>query len=162
MKTNRQHGFTLIEIIAVLLLVGMLAATVMVSLVPMVQGLAQVQTNTETAQKARLAMARIERELTTISDLPAIGTASITYRFLFPVSEDAYMDVQRTLSWDGAGNPVELDGVPLVDNVADFELNYVAGPPEAIDVVLVMNNSAGTDAYTTRVVPRNILNGGGP
>lgn len=162
MKTKRQQGFTLIEIIAVLLLVGTLAATVMVSLVPMVQGLAQVQTNTETAQKARLAMARIERELTTITDIAAFGTATITYRFLVPLSGDTYAEVSRILSWDGVGSPVTLDGVPLVDHVAHFELNRVPGPPESIDVTLVMNNGVGTDAYTTRVVPRNILNGGGP
>jgi prepilin-type N-terminal cleavage/methylation domain-containing protein len=159
MKKNCQKGFTLIEIIAVLLLVGTLAAAILTSLVPVIQGLAQVQTNTETAQKARLAMARMERELTTITEIVSSGGASITYRFLFPVSMDAYTIITRTLEWNGPGNPVRLDGVPLVDSLLNFEINHEPGPPHAIDLTLVMNNSVGADTFTTRVVPRNILNG---
>ena len=53
-------GFTLVEMAATLLLVGILAVSVTISLLPMSQALMQVRDNSAAAQKARLAMARIK------------------------------------------------------------------------------------------------------
>jgi prepilin-type N-terminal cleavage/methylation domain-containing protein len=163
MKKRNRHGFTLIEIIAVLLLLGILAASVMISLAPMVQGLAQVQTNTETAQKARLAMARISRELTTITNISAAGALSMTYQFLVPAGLTTYATWHHTLAWSGVpGQPVTLQGVPLVDQVHHFALSLSPGPPLAIDVELALDNRYGIDTFISRVIPRNIPEGAGP
>lgn len=93
-------AFTMIEVIATLLLVSILALSVAISLLPITQALMQVRANADTAQKARLAMSRISRELTTVTNVVSIGESDITYDFLVPVG--AWYAVRRhTLAWDG-------------------------------------------------------------
>lgn len=163
MKKREQHGFSLIEAIAVLLLVGILATTVVISLLPMVQGLTQVQENTETSQKARLAMARISRELTTVTNIVALSSSAITYQFLVPAGASTYAALQHTISWNGSsGSPVLLEGVPLVDRVDDLQFTAIAGDPLALDVALTLHNGVGVDLFAMRIIPRNIPAGGAP
>ena len=121
-----KKGFTLIEVIATLLLVAILAVSMVISLLPMTQGLMQVRANTGTAQKARLAMSRIAREFTTISNVVSSGSSAITYDFLVP-SGNWYATLRHTLSWNG--DELLLEGVPLCDDVAGFDLDidYAAG-----------------------------------
>ena len=47
------RGFSLIELVAVLLLVGILAASATVSLMPVADGLIQVRRNSVSMQKSR-------------------------------------------------------------------------------------------------------------
>ena len=49
-------GFTLIELIATLLLVAIMGVSLVISLLPMSEALTQVRANSSAAQKARLAM----------------------------------------------------------------------------------------------------------
>ncbi len=156
-----KKGFTLIETIAVLLLVGILAAATLISLLPMTAGLQQVRANTASAQKARLAMARLAWEFTTISNIVSSGPTAITYEFLLPNSDNTWYVARRhSLSWGGAGTPLVLQDVAdnvsatLSDDVANFNLDYAAGPPLAIDVTL--QSLLGGNTYSNRIVPRNI------
>ncbi len=157
---RKPNGFTLIETIAVLLLVAILAMSAFVSLLPMTEALQQMRANAAAAQKARLAMARICREFTTITAVAESGPASIRYAFLLPAGADAYVTHQHTLSWAGGGASLMLqdnDGgraEALSDDVADFQLTYAAGPPLVIHVRL--QSQAGGNVFSNRVVPRNI------
>ena len=147
-------AFTLIEVVATLLLVAILAVSVAISLLPMAQGLMQVRDNTAAAQKARLAMARIAREFTTITNVVSSGSGAITYDFLVP-NGNWYAVRRHTLSWSGsAGAPLLLEGVPLSDDVANFSLSYAPGPPPVIGILL--QSQEGGQAFRTGIAPRNM------
>lgn len=154
------NGYTLIETIAVLLLVAILAMSAFVSLLPMTEALRQMRANAAAAQKARLAMTRICREFTTITAVAESGPASIRYAFLLPAGAESYAVHQHTLSWGGAGTDLMLQdnnsgqAEALSDDVADFQLTYAAGPPLVIHVRL--QSQAGGNVFSNRVVPRNI------
>ena len=79
-----KKGFTLIELIATLLLVALVGLSAVISMLPMAEGLMQIRDNAGAAQKARLALARISREFTTISGVVSSGPHAITYDFLLP------------------------------------------------------------------------------
>ena len=164
-----KRGFSLIELVAVLLLVGVLATAATVSLLPVAEGLMQVRLNATTMQKSRLAYARLTRELTTITNVAAGGVHSLQYVFLDP----ARTPHARTLTWGGnSGDPLLLNGVPLTDDVADFQLHYYHLPDDGSystiwstnsRIIEVILQSQGTgDLLATRLVPRNILFGGTP
>lgn len=150
-------GFTLVEMAATLLLVGILAVSVTISLLPMSQALMQVRDNSAAAQKARLAMARITREFTTISNVVARSPSAITYDFLVPTN-NTFVSLRHTLSWNGTDlmlQPGAAAAVPLSDDVANFSLGYELGPPLVIAVVL--ESRAGGNSYSNRIAPRNML-----
>ena len=147
-------AFTLIEVVATLLLVAILAVSMAISLLPMAQGLMQVRDNAAAAQKARLAMARLTREFTTITNVVASGSGAITYDFLVP-NGNWYAVRRHTLSWSGsAGAPLLLEGVPLSDDVANFSLSYAPGPPPVIGILL--QSQEGGQAFSTGIAPRNM------
>lgn len=150
----KKQGFTLIEIVATLLLVSILAASVVISLLPMTEGLMQVRDNASAAQKARLAMARLSWEFTTITNVVSSGPRTLTYDFLVPAG-NWYASLRHTLSWSGTpGEPLLLEGVPLSDDVAQFGLAYSVATPLAIDVVL--QSQVGVHSFSNRIVPRNL------
>ncbi len=148
-----KKGFTMIEMIATLLLVAILAVSVVISLLPMAQGLMQVRDNAAAAQKARLAMARVSREFTTITNVVSSSSSAITYDFLVPAGA-WYATLRHTVALNG--DELQLEGIPLCDNVAGFHLAYASGFPAVIDVVLTMAGELGGNAYSNHIVPRNI------
>jgi prepilin-type N-terminal cleavage/methylation domain-containing protein len=153
-----KKGFTLIEIIAVLLLVSMLALSAFISLLPMSQALLQVRENTAAAQKARLAMARIAREFTTIARVVSIGPSTITYDFLVP-SGNWYVTRRHTLAWNGTpGHPLMLEGVPLTDDVQAFALNAYDAPGSPTNWVIDvrLQGRRGNLAFSNSIAPRNM------
>ena len=157
-------AFTMIEVIATLLLVAVLALSVAISLLPMAQGLMQVRANADTAQKARLAMSRISRELTTVTNVAALGASDITYDFLVPVGS-WYAVRRHTLAWDGTVLTLQEGGgpvVPLSDDVAQFDVHLRTTPGAdmpTIDVVL-LSRETGT-VFSNAIAARNVI-GGGP
>lgn len=156
-----KQGFTLIEIIAVMLLVSFLVLIATLSLLPMTEGFFQIRRSAEGLQKTHLALARIGRELTTITNVVASGRHTLTYDFLDPTGAAH----RRTLSWNGADSPLLLNAVPLSDDVGTFELRYYATPDGAAatswtaDSRLIefsLGSAAGPHLYTVRIRPRNL------
>lgn len=157
-----KKGFTLIEIIAVLLMVSFLALIATISLLPMTEGFFQIRRSAEGIQKTHLALARIGRELITITNVVAAGQHTLTYDFLDPAGDPH----RRTLSWNGADAPLLLNAVPLSDDVGTFELRYYATPDGAAasswtaDSRLIefsLGTTTGPHLYTARIQPRNLI-----
>jgi len=154
-----KKGFTLIEVIAVLLLTGVLVLASSVALLPMVEGFFSVQRNVEGSQRSHLAIHRMVNEFMTISDVVSSSPASMTYDFLSPQGAK----IRRQLAF--TGNTLSLDGVALSRDVRDFSLRYLSAPEASPAsswtansqlIEIVYSSLSGGNTYTNRVRPRNI------
>ncbi len=178
---NRENmrGFTLIEVIVSLILVGLLAAVGGMAIVQAVQGYMFVKDNATITQKAQLAMSRITREIVEMTGITANATTTV-----LPVSN---VDRNVTLGLNSraikiAPEGTQLsDGDTLVDNVNTFALTYYSKDSSgndvianswstaseirelaAIDVNLQLERpSGGYLNFINRVSPRNNKNQGG-
>jgi len=129
-----QGGFTLIEMIASLAIVGILAAIAGIGLVQIAEGFLLSQAGADSAQKAQLAMARMGKEFNYITDVSGGSSHSITFD---SYHADEATDTIRSfsISWNGsAGDPLLLTCLdcsggsvtePLVDDVVAFDLTYI-------------------------------------
>ena len=162
-----KRGFSLVEMIAVLLLLSVLGISAFISLVPMTDAMMQSRVAVGSAHKINLAVERLASEFLTITNVAAGGSRSITYDFLDPLGR-----VNRhAVSWSGVpGDSLLLQGVPLSDDVRDFELRYYnrADDPAQFQwsadtrlVEIVLRSQRSDWCYTNRVVPRNMSRGGG-
>lgn len=157
----------MIEVIAVLLLMGVVGVTMMISLLPMSQALMQTRDHVESFHKASLGLERIKRELTTITNVVYGGASQLVYEFL----DSDGITHQHTMSWGGAsGDPLLLEGIPLVDDVRHFHLSYYPDGGSAAHaqwshaaplIEIVLRVQDGVLQYTNRVYPRNLRGGGG-
>ncbi len=79
-ELSNQLGFTLLEVVVSLILLGMLSAIFGMGLVKALQSHEFSRTNVDIAQKAQLAMTRMRRELSELTDIVAIdGTGDDPY-----------------------------------------------------------------------------------
>ncbi len=142
-KINK-NGFTLVEIIISLLLIGIVAALVGMSGVYLVNSYFFASVNNETMQKGQIAITKIQKELNNVKtvSLAAATATSIT----FTSYKDA-VAVNHTLSWAGAGNNLLFDGFTLTDKVSNFSLAYYDN----------YNVSATAFSANTRIIEVNIV-----
>jgi len=160
-----KKGFTLIEVIAVLVLVSILVLGSTLALQPLVMGLTQARANTDAVQKTHLALARLSYEFTTITNIVSSGSQTLIYDFLTP----AGATIRRTVAWGGqSGDLLTLDGVALSDDVDHFELRYyehrtaTATTQWTADsklIEIIYGTQLSGDLYTIRICPRNIPGG---
>ncbi|MDQ7830134.1 MAG: type II secretion system protein [Desulfovibrionaceae bacterium] len=162
---RRQRGFSLIEIIAALVLLGILAATVFGFMGQAVRGFFISRDALEITQKAQIALNRMRIELTYLKSVSAASDTSLTF-----VSDISGSDTTYTIAYDGGGNRITWNTVTLIDDVASangLTLQYrtgVAGVPDSsyadgdiIDITLNMRDSDGsTVTFTTSVFPGKI------
>jgi prepilin-type N-terminal cleavage/methylation domain-containing protein len=121
MKRNREKGFTLIEIIVSLVLLGIVALIAGMGFVTVIRGYVFAKMNAEMVEKEQTAITRMVKELGDCTVTAGTGT-SVT--FTRPNDATAY-----TFSWGGAGNPLILSDSTgntdtLTDRVNNFTLAY--------------------------------------
>jgi prepilin-type N-terminal cleavage/methylation domain-containing protein len=163
-RKTPDSGFSLVEIVAVLLLVAILAAMAVMGVVSMSGGFLQSREITTAAEKAQCALTRIAADLVVIQSVTSGSGKSLVYQAL-----DSAGNVRtHTLSVaDAPGSPLTLDGAPLLDALSSFAFSYVSynGGVEAtgsawtpaaraIVVDLTMRAAPGIP-FTLRVFPRN-------
>ncbi|MGV8059384.1 MAG: type II secretion system protein J [Smithellaceae bacterium] len=107
-RVFNNNGFTLIEIIVSLLLLGIVVAVLGLSTVHMVKSFLFSGKNVDTLLKGQIAMARIEKELNNIKKISTSSANSITFT--------SYRDTaSRTIKVSGAN-------LILSENTVDFIL----------------------------------------
>lgn len=151
---KRQGGFTLIEIILTLVLIGVLSAFVGLFMTSFITSYYLVRNNTDTALKAQMAMDRISMEL---KDVTAVST--VTADSLITYSNP--LGTGRTIKRVGSNLYLSApaDNI-LIDGVQAFQLNpaygnvynIAANDMAYIDVGFTVT---GHPPFRTRIFPRN-------
>ena len=166
-KTDK--GFTLIEIIASLVLAGILAAVAGMGIVQATKAFLFTRQTTEISQKNSLPMIRMRRSVMNLTDVSAIGSRSLTLNRLSSGTE-----ISETYNWGGnIGNPltVSINGgaaQTLADNIQNFSLSFVNSKNTAwtvtdpltdlahITIDLTLQGGSATNiVFSENVVPRN-------
>jgi len=121
-----ESGFTLIEVIAVLILAGVLAAAAGVGIVTGVEGYIFVKETTRLEQTAQLAMERMRRELVQIKTVTAVTESSIK----FTIPSKATPSGSRGIGKSGDAVKISVgltdweSGDTLVGGVNSFTLTF--------------------------------------
>jgi prepilin-type N-terminal cleavage/methylation domain-containing protein len=157
-----EAGFSLIELIAVLVLVGIMGAGASLGLSNIVGGFMSSRDAAAIAGKGQLAMLRLAREFRVISAVSAATATAITFDALRDSGATQTMTVTQT------GTTVTLNGDALTDKVTTLAMGYYDtfdGSPETswapsrriIELVLTMDGPDNTPVvFSTRVMPRNL------
>jgi len=143
---NRKNGFTVLELIASLVLLGLLTAIFGMGLVAAMQNHEFNRNNVHLAQKSQSALMRISRELMELTTIEAInvvaGDPFIIYRRTDPTNSQA--TVRYGLHFDTTNGNLLLytalaptiatlnsstssNGDILINRVQNFSLNYFQG-----------------------------------
>ncbi|MEN6422817.1 MAG: type II secretion system protein, partial [Smithella sp.] len=170
---DSQKGFTLMEVIVTLVLVGILAALGGMGIVQAVKGYVTVRENSATSQKAQMAMARITREIVELNNISA-STVSST---VLPITNISQIDKvtgsivgDRVIEFDAANKTVRINNDTLIDGVSNLTFTYYSDNAtwtygsyvnllSAVGVNMTLTNPSMT--FQTVVAPRNNGNMGG-
>ena len=169
-KMNRESGFTLIEIIASLILVGFMSVFAGSVIVTFTKGYLFTKENAHMAQKSQLAISRINRELLELLNVTTASPTAITIESTSGIRTIGLNDGKIKI----AESPTPLaNGNILIDDVSNFSLSYYAGTQpwaqgndirelSAIDIKMILTRlDGGSIDFTTTVHPRNTNNYGG-
>ena len=166
-KLMNKNGFTLIEIIASLVILGILGGTMSVVILGRVaDAFYLTKTNVETAQKGQIALNRLTKEFTNIVTVKS-SVPPVLISFTSRSYVDGTLQANRNVSLDN--NTLFIDGDILVDNVSSFVLTYYddytgSGTSSTwtttsrvieFTLSLVGANNA-VSVFTSRVAPRNL------
>jgi prepilin-type N-terminal cleavage/methylation domain-containing protein len=125
-----QKGFTLIEMVVTLVLVGILAALGGMGIVQAVQGYITVKENSAITQKAQLAMSRITREIVEMIRITSPGATATALPLATPTGE-------KIIGLDNGAVKMAFDsaalssGDILIDNVENLTFTYYQGTSES-------------------------------
>lgn len=158
-RKDGQKGFTLIEMIVVLILIGVLAAGAGLGIVTAVQSYFFAKNNADVSEKAQLAIIRLNRELLECYNCSPAGGAQETITLPF-----GYTNVlgQRYIRMNNGRIQLSSDGTnydTLIDNISNFSITYNEG---TIDKSITIRFQTSTQPggvmipeFVTKVYPRN-------
>jgi prepilin-type N-terminal cleavage/methylation domain-containing protein len=164
-KSNKQ-GFTLIEVIVTLALVGITAALAGLWIVSVASGYVFTKMNSETAQKAQLAVTRLTKEFNAIKSLDAASNEST---IVYTRSDADWPEKEVTVTFNSEDEKLLIGEQDeqhiLTDNLETFTVAYCSDiecetgvSPESAKIIefTITFKSAPERPFTRRVTPRNL------
>lgn len=166
-KNRKQKGFTLIEVVVTLILVGITAVLAGMWIVSVANGYIFARQNAANVQRGQLAMTRLVKEFAAIQSVDAGATndTQITYTR----KKADILDITVTATVSKTGSTLQLNGDILADGVSAFTLAYcddnVSSPscsttwsPTTSRIIEITLTFSGAEniPLTQRVVPRNL------
>ena len=160
---NNQQGFSLIELIAVIVLVGIIASFATVFLYTGFNGYRNTKNATEGALNAQMALDRIALELRNINDaISFVADTSVSYK-----SEE--LTGTRTLKYESNSNTIQinvdnsdynlLEDVPLTSFILSVDCQDLVGNGAPLEIALIdvqfQVGEIGKE-FKTRIFPRNL------
>jgi prepilin-type N-terminal cleavage/methylation domain-containing protein len=159
---RRKAGYTLIEVIVTLVLVGILSVFAGLFMNTFLNGYFTIKNNSDAAMKVQMALDRMSLELQDISAVSAALPNPIS--ILTPDTLITYtnsLGANRAIGF--AGSNIYLattTGNVLIDNIDNFQVNAVYGnvygvaanDVVCIDIGFTMH---GHRSFSTRIFPRN-------
>jgi hypothetical protein len=136
----------MIELIAVLIIVGILAVFAGLGIVSAVQGYIFSRDNAAISEKAQLALSHINRELGECYNCSSTANpiAGTSFTYLNPLGS-------RTIDWTTSGE-VKIGGDKLIDKVSSFNMAYNT-TDNCIEVTISLTGVP--NPFSTKVYPRN-------
>jgi len=158
-----QNGFTLVELIVALVLVGIIGTFTTLFMYTGLNGYLRAKDTSEGALKAQIALDRISLEL-----------RDIDYIDLDTFSDDTRIDYtsvslpgNRKILYNGGVISLDVDGSvnELLDGVSDFtlrlthrDLNYFADSKDEVEAINVSFKVGEIERlFSTRIFPRNMV-----
>jgi prepilin-type N-terminal cleavage/methylation domain-containing protein len=128
-ELKNQAGFTLIEVIASLVLLGIMGAVAGMAIVKGVDGYVFTRANATLAEKAPLAITRLRLEFQNLTDVTNATSSSIIYSVRpgydsSPFSRGIARVGDEIKIVNGSSLPDENTGSVLIDQVNSFTLEY--------------------------------------
>jgi prepilin-type N-terminal cleavage/methylation domain-containing protein len=121
---DKEKGFSLVEIIVVMILIGIMGTLSIMGIMPAVQGMVFTKANAETTQKGQIAITKLIKEFNNINGVMAGANAtSVVFTSIKSGSqgERSVMYANNKLYFNDAG---ATQGDILTDEVNDFQLHY--------------------------------------
>lgn len=162
---KKQCGFTLIEVIASLVIIGIMSTITSVGISKIFEGYLFTKDNAKTTLRAQVVLTRLMKEFSSIDAVASGSKTSLTYSY----TKNGISIPNRTLSWSGTtGDPLILGDHTLTDDVNNFELSYYEkyddsgnniwdGSKKMIGITLEMRGAMDVNSsFSIRIVPRNL------
>jgi len=161
--TMQENGFTLVELIVTLVLVGIIGTFTTLFMYTGLNGYLRAKDTAEGALKAQIALDRLSLELRDINEIEALTANTALDYFSTTLPGDRqiiYNAVADTISLDVDGNVnLLLDDVQSFTMTANYEnLNFYAdgtNAVEAIDVSFTVGEIGRP--FLARIFPRNMV-----
>jgi len=166
---RRDAGFTLLELVLVIALVGILAVLGGWGMSAVFQGYSLTEGNAELTQKGQLALMRLTKDLSyAVKDGITTGTdTSVTFNVSIPDTAGGMSSETISVELDsGNTSRLLLNNDLLVDEVTNLRLRYCnamfacATTPDAdtriVEITLGLASQGLRQTFTTRVAPSGL------